>query len=218
MSILNLTGFTVQFKVILRKRIAFFFFLPHSPQTSVLGVNVLAHWVRNFQMHFFVVVVVSYLSSFPIKMLATDAKTQKIKPDLNFFYDGRMFRRQCVNVIDTTWGRIYFFVWKFRTQCAMTFSLMSTHEILRKNGGLLYGSNKRTCTAMHCNYDSDMMVNSTCITVGGSKKYTKLHTSAVIFNNNGLSKTMGKLLKHHDHNSSIKKYALFNYIFRWQKK
>ncbi len=25
-----------------------------------------------------------------------------------FFYDGRKFRRQCVNVIDTTWGRIYF--------------------------------------------------------------------------------------------------------------
>ncbi len=25
-----------------------------------------------------------------------------------FFYDWRKFRRQCVNVIDTTWGRIYF--------------------------------------------------------------------------------------------------------------
>ncbi len=25
-----------------------------------------------------------------------------------FFYDGQKFRRQCVNVIDTTWGRIYF--------------------------------------------------------------------------------------------------------------
>ncbi len=24
------------------------------------------------------------------------------------FYDGRKFRRQCVNLIDTTWGRIYF--------------------------------------------------------------------------------------------------------------
>ncbi len=38
-------------------------------------------------------------SSFPIKMLAMDAKTQKIEPDLNCFYDGRNFRRQCVNVI-----------------------------------------------------------------------------------------------------------------------
>ncbi len=25
-----------------------------------------------------------------------------------FFYDWRKFRRQCVNMIDTTWGRIYF--------------------------------------------------------------------------------------------------------------
>ncbi len=39
--------------------------------------------------------------SFPIKMHATDAKTQKIEPDPNFF-DGRKFRRQCANVIDTT--------------------------------------------------------------------------------------------------------------------
>ncbi len=42
-----------------------------------------------------------------------------------FFYDGRKFQRQCVNVIDTTWGHIYFltyenFRWKLRTQCAMT--------------------------------------------------------------------------------------------------
>ncbi len=41
-----------------------------------------------------------------------------------FFYDGRKFRRQCVNVIDTTWGRIYFstcenFGRKFHTQCAI---------------------------------------------------------------------------------------------------
>ncbi len=42
-----------------------------------------------------------YSSSFPIKILATDAKTQKIEPDTNNFYDGRKFRRQYVNVIDT---------------------------------------------------------------------------------------------------------------------
>ncbi len=39
-----------------------------------------------------------------------------------------MFRRQCVNVIDTTWGRICFltcedFGRKFRTQCAVTLTL-----------------------------------------------------------------------------------------------
>ncbi len=27
---------------------------------------------------------------------------------IQIFFDGRKFRRQCANVIDTTWGRIYF--------------------------------------------------------------------------------------------------------------
>ncbi len=53
----------------------------------------------------------SYSSSFPIKMLATDAKAQKIEPDLIFFYDRRTFWRKCVKAIDTTWGRMYFFTW-----------------------------------------------------------------------------------------------------------
>ncbi len=44
----------------------------------------------------------SYSSSFPIKLLATDAKMQKIEPRLNIFYDRRKFQRQCVNVIDPT--------------------------------------------------------------------------------------------------------------------
>ncbi len=44
----------------------------------------------------------------PLKMLATDAKKCR-KSNLNrFFYDRRKFRRQCVNVIDTAWGRVYF--------------------------------------------------------------------------------------------------------------
>ncbi len=34
---------------------------------------------------------------------------------VQFFYARWMFRRQCVNMIDTTWGRIYFLTWKFRT-------------------------------------------------------------------------------------------------------
>ncbi len=41
-------------------------------------------------------------------MLATDVKTQKIEPDPNIFYDGRKFWRQCVNLIDTRWGHVYF--------------------------------------------------------------------------------------------------------------
>ncbi len=46
---------------------------------------------------------------------------------IRIFWNGRKFRRQCANVIDTTWGRIYFLTWenfrqKFRTQCAETLS------------------------------------------------------------------------------------------------
>ncbi len=45
----------------------------------------------------------------PLKMLATNAKKRrKSNPIRIFFYDGWKFRRQCVNVIDTAWGRIYF--------------------------------------------------------------------------------------------------------------
>ncbi len=43
-------------------------------------------------------------------------KRKKNRTRSEFFYDGWKFRRQCVNVIDITWGRIYF-------QRAMTFSL-----------------------------------------------------------------------------------------------
>ncbi len=45
-------------------------------------VKTIAHWGRNFRMRFS---VFSYYPSFPIKMHATDAKTQKIEPDPNFF-------------------------------------------------------------------------------------------------------------------------------------
>lgn len=33
-------------------------------------------------------IVLLYSSSFPMKMLAIDTKTQKIEPDPTFFYDG----------------------------------------------------------------------------------------------------------------------------------
>ncbi len=70
----------------------------------------------------------SELSKHLSKCLPRMRKTQKIEPDPNFFYDGRKFQRQCVNVIDITWGRIYFstcenFGRKIRTQCAMALSL-----------------------------------------------------------------------------------------------
>ncbi len=46
----------------------------------------------------------------PLKMLATVVKNAKKQNWSEFFYDGRKFRRQCVNVIDITWGRIYFLI------------------------------------------------------------------------------------------------------------
>ncbi len=49
---------------------------------------VIAHLVRNFHMRFF---VFSIFVIFPIKMLATDAKTQKIEPDPNFFMTDESF-------------------------------------------------------------------------------------------------------------------------------
>ncbi len=59
-------------------------------------VQVLAHGVKNFGMQVFrFVCLFFFLSSFPIKMLATDAKMQTIEPDpfLFFLYDGQMFLR-----------------------------------------------------------------------------------------------------------------------------
>ncbi len=79
-------------------------------------IKVIAHWVLNFRMRFS---VVSYSSSFPIKMNATDVKTQKIKPD-PIVCDGRKFRRQCVNV------RSYLFFnmrqFQMKILCAETFT------------------------------------------------------------------------------------------------
>ncbi len=69
----------------------------------------------------------SELSKHLSKCLPRMRKTQKNRTRYNFFFDGQKFRRQCANVIDITWGRIYFstcenFGRKIRTQCAMAFS------------------------------------------------------------------------------------------------
>ncbi len=59
----------------------------------------IAHWVRNFRMR---ISVFSYSSSFPIKMNATDAKTQKIEPDLIFLWQTKVLdvvcKRDCHNM------------------------------------------------------------------------------------------------------------------------
>ncbi len=88
-----------------------------SCQSKPIQLKAIAHWVRNFLMCFFRICH-PFLSKCMLRMLK-----RRNSNLIRIFYDGRKFRRQCVNVIDTTWGHIYFFnVRKFRTQCAMTFT------------------------------------------------------------------------------------------------
>ncbi len=77
-------------------------------------LKVIAHWVQHF---FFL-----YSSSFPNKMLATDAKTQKIEPDPIFFF---ITTKASEAVCKCDWHNVrsdlFFNGQKFRTPCGMTF-------------------------------------------------------------------------------------------------
>ncbi len=93
--------------------------------TQMLCDKVLAHWVRTFCMRISGIVCIRH--PFLSKCLLPMRKRRKSNLIQKFVYDGRKFWRQCVNMIYTTWGRIYFFnVQKFGrkcwTLCAMTFS------------------------------------------------------------------------------------------------
>ncbi len=83
-------------------------------------VKAIAHWVRNLRMCFS---VFSYSPPFPIKMHATDAKTQKIEPDLNFFRWTKVSEAVCRRDWHNVRSYLFFNVRKCRTQCAETFSL-----------------------------------------------------------------------------------------------
>ncbi len=71
-------------------------------------VKAIAHWVWNFCMRFsvfffsFIFVILSYQNA------CYGCENAENRTWSEFFYDGRKFQRQCVNVIDTTWGHIYF--------------------------------------------------------------------------------------------------------------
>ncbi len=52
----------------------------------------------------------------PLKMFTTDVENTENWTRSKFFCDAVKFLRQCVNVIDTTWGCIYFWMWKYRTK------------------------------------------------------------------------------------------------------
>ncbi len=76
----------------------------------------------------------------PLKMPATDDKNAENRTRSEFFYDKQKFQRQCVNVIDTMWGRIYFFTCEnfrqtFRSQCARTLrGKLPTYEAITTAG------------------------------------------------------------------------------------
>ncbi len=55
---------------------------------------------------------------------------------IRIFFEGRKFQRQCANVIDTTWGRIYFltcehFGWKCDSVCRDLYTHMRAHTHTR---------------------------------------------------------------------------------------
>ncbi len=94
-----------------------------------------------------------YSPSFPIKMLATDAKTQKIEPDPNFLWRMKFSDAVC-NVIDTTWGRIYFltsenFRRKFRTQCAITFTVIKVTKTVLQDINSQFWDKVRIASLYH---------------------------------------------------------------------
>ncbi len=57
-------------------------------------------------------------------MHATDAKTQKIKPDPNFFWRTKVSEAVCKRDWHNERSYLFFNVWKFRTQCAETFTVL----------------------------------------------------------------------------------------------
>ncbi len=65
--------------------------------------------------------VFPYSSSFPIKMHATDAKTQKIEPDLIFFWRIKVSEAVCKRDWHNVRSSLFFNMRKFRTQCTETF-------------------------------------------------------------------------------------------------
>ncbi len=83
-------------------------------------VYVCARWVWNFHMRFFF--LNSYSSSFPIKMLATDEKTQKIEPGPIFLWQTKVSEAVCKRDWHNVRSYLFFNVLKFRTQCTMAFS------------------------------------------------------------------------------------------------
>ncbi len=62
-----------------------------------------------------------YSSTFPIKIHATDAKTQKIEPDPIFLWWTKISGAVCKPDWHNVRSCLFFYMQKFRIQCAMTF-------------------------------------------------------------------------------------------------
>ncbi len=76
-----------------------------------LRIKVIAHWVWNFRMRFS---VFSYSPSFPIKMHATDAETQKIEPDPNIFWRTKVSEAVCKRDWHNVRSYLFFNMRKFQ--------------------------------------------------------------------------------------------------------
>ncbi len=96
---------------------------------SVSTLKAIAHWVWNFHIRFS---FFSYSSSFPIKINGCENQKSNL---IQIF----LFRRQCVYMNVTTWGRIYFstcenFRRKFQTfTCYNTVLSIFTLKLKKKN-------------------------------------------------------------------------------------
>ncbi len=82
-------------------------------------VKAIAHWVQNCHFRFF-----SYSSFFPIKMKATDAKTQKIEHDPNALWRTKVSAAVCKRDCHNVRSYLFFNMRKVSvTQCAETIVL-----------------------------------------------------------------------------------------------
>ncbi len=78
------------------------FMLKTNNQAQPRREKVKAHWVWNFHVRFFVFLILSYQNA------CYGCENAENRTWSELFHDGWKFWRQCVNMIDTTWGRIYF--------------------------------------------------------------------------------------------------------------
>ncbi len=90
-----------------------------------LKVKVIAHWIQNFRMRFFVFPILSYQNA------CYGCENAEIEPDpIFFFWRTKVSEAACKRDWHNVRSYLFFKARKFRTQCAETFSvnLNSSHK------------------------------------------------------------------------------------------